>query len=109
MIMKFSHILLFCVLATASYVFYQHFSIASLNFLPGRRHVRELSMSFSNPKHEYQNIQDVDEEMKRSTMQEDSIAVQHRSSSENSEENVYHIDYHGVKTHPTPTPKHPQP
>ena len=57
MIMKFSHILLFCVLATASYVFYQHFSIASLNFLPGRRHVRELSMSFSNPKHEYQKIQ----------------------------------------------------
>lgn len=25
------------------------------------------------------------------------------------EELVYHIDYHGVMTHPTPTPKHPTP
>ena len=54
-------------------------------------------------------MQDVDDEMKPSTMQEDSIAVEHRSSSKNLEEIVYHIDYHGVMTHPTPTPKHPKP
>ncbi|RVW76685.1 uncharacterized protein LOC100852603 [Vitis vinifera] len=114
MIMKSSRILLLCLLTTAFYLLHQHSSIAStssssLNFLPGRRHVRELSMSFSNRKNEYQEIQDVDDEMKPSTMQEDSIAVEHRSSSKNLEEIVYHIDYHGVMTHPTPTPKHPKP
>ncbi|OVA13032.1 hypothetical protein BVC80_8947g13 [Macleaya cordata] len=28
---------------------------------------------------------------------------------DNEEELVYHVDYHGVSTHPTPTPKHPTP
>ncbi|KAI3932679.1 hypothetical protein MKW98_012650 [Papaver atlanticum] len=28
---------------------------------------------------------------------------------DNGEELVYHVDYHGVSTHPTPTPKHPRP
>ena len=62
MIMKSSRILLLCLLTTAFYLLHQHSSIAStssssLNFLPGRRHVRELSMSFSNRKNEYQEIQ----------------------------------------------------
>ncbi|XP_047324034.1 uncharacterized protein LOC124927625 [Impatiens glandulifera] len=34
----------------------------------------------------------------RVTMEDDEI-----------EDLTYHIDYHGVTTHPTPTPKHPQP
>ena len=55
------------------------------------------------------NMQDADEEMKLSTTQEDSIAVENRRGSNNLEETVYHIDYHGVMTHPTPTPKHPKP
>ena len=55
------------------------------------------------------NMQDADEEMKLSTTQEDSIAVENRRGSNNLEETVYHIDYHGVTTHPTPTPKHPKP
>lgn len=25
------------------------------------------------------------------------------------QELVYHVDYHGVTTHPNPTPKHPKP
>ena len=54
-------------------------------------------------------MQEVDEKMKKSTMQEDPIAVEQKSSSENLEENVYHIDYQGVMTHPTPTPTLPQP
>ncbi|MCL7031897.1 hypothetical protein MKW94_002281 [Papaver nudicaule] len=28
---------------------------------------------------------------------------------DNGEDLVYHVDYHGVSTHPTPTPKHPRP
>ncbi|KAL8129631.1 hypothetical protein V2J09_018786 [Rumex salicifolius] len=29
--------------------------------------------------------------------------------SEDGDESVYHLDYHGVKTHPSPTPKCPTP
>ncbi|KAK9099879.1 hypothetical protein Scep_023309 [Stephania cephalantha] len=34
---------------------------------------------------------------------------QDNETSEDGEELVYHVDYHGVSTHPTPTPKHPRP
>lgn len=52
----------------------------------------------------------VDEEKKGSTVQEGSKALTRTSSGENLDhELVYHTDYHGVTTHPTPTPKHPKP
>jgi hypothetical protein len=52
----------------------------------------------------------VDEKMKGSTVQEGSMALTRTSSREKLDhELVYHIDYHGVTTHPTPTPKHPKP
>jgi hypothetical protein len=51
-----------------------------------------------------------DEEMKGSTVQEGSMALKRTSShGYNSDELVYHVDYHGVTTHPTPTPRHPKP
>lgn len=31
------------------------------------------------------------------------------SNNLDAEDIVYHIDYHGATTHPTPTPKHPKP
>lgn len=52
---------------------------------------------------------------KQSTTQEESTeAVKYASGGENLDEQlVYHIDYHGVTTHPAPTipkyPKHPKP
>lgn len=54
---------------------------------------------------EMQNV----EEMKGSTIQEGSMAKESPSSGYNLDELVYHVDYHGVTTHPTPTPRHPKP
>lgn len=49
------------------------------------------------------------EEMKESTVEEGSVAFKRTTSGGNSDEIVYHIDYRGVTTHPTPTPKQPKP
>ena len=49
------------------------------------------------------------EEMKGSTIQEGSMAKKSTSSGYNLDELVYQVDYHGVTTHPTPTPRHPKP
>lgn len=54
---------------------------------------------------EMQNV----EEMKGSTIQEGSMAKDSPSSGYNLDELVYQVDYHGVTTHPTPTPRHPKP
>ncbi|KAK4757285.1 hypothetical protein SAY87_007412 [Trapa incisa] len=35
--------------------------------------------------------------------------IPRRSGIDNLDDLVYHTDYHGVTTHPTPTPKHPKP
>lgn len=51
----------------------------------------------------------VAEEMKGSNVQDGLMAVKGRRREDNLDELVYHIDYHGVTTHPTPTPKHPKP
>ncbi|KAI3956465.1 hypothetical protein MKX01_016878 [Papaver californicum] len=43
------------------------------------------------------------------SMQSDIIKRVPAEADDNGEELVYHVDYHGVSTHPTPTPKHPIP
>ncbi|KAK1323001.1 hypothetical protein QJS10_CPA02g01531 [Acorus calamus] len=37
------------------------------------------------------------------------VSAEGDHGSRDEEEVIYHIDYHGVKTHPNPLPKHPKP
>ncbi|KAK9269398.1 hypothetical protein L1049_001171 [Liquidambar formosana] len=111
--MKSSHAIFFCLLTTALYILSQTItsssssssSSSSLNYFPGGRFMEELSTS----KIEYRKAKVLVDNTMRSTMQEGSIAVEHSSSGENLDALVYHTDYHGVTTHPSPTPKHPKP
>ena len=48
------------------------------------------------------------EDWKKPTAEGNSMTVKH-GNSDNLDELVYHTDYHGATTHPTPTPKHPMP
>ncbi|GLT36055.1 hypothetical protein SLA2020_104600 [Shorea laevis] len=57
----------------------------------------------SNPK-----MKVVMEDAKQSWIQ-NSVALQYSRSHDDSDELVYHTDYHGVTTHPTPIPRHPKP
>lgn len=52
-------------------------------------------------------MQVIDEDSKTSTDEESATGNEHGSSSDTIDEVVYQIDYHGVTTHPSPTPKHP--
>ncbi|XP_059624558.1 uncharacterized protein LOC132267412 [Cornus florida] len=105
--MRSSNIIVFCLLATAFYFLSHTISSSSPpTFLPGRRSLRTLNMSSSNRQDEYQQVK-VNAEIKRSIKNlEDSMAIEH-GIKEDAEELLYHIDYHGVMTHPTPIPKHP--
>lgn len=51
---------------------------------------------------EWCEMQAIDDKTKQST-------VKYAASTNDYDEIVYHIDYHGVTTHPTPTPRHPKP
>ncbi|KAA8535702.1 hypothetical protein F0562_030705 [Nyssa sinensis] len=103
--MRSSNIIFFCLLATALYFASQSISSSPpLTFLSGRRPLREFSISSSKQQHQYQKIK-VNEEMKGSTNREGSTAIECVSSNKDAEKLLYHIDYHGVTTHPTP--KHP--
>lgn len=54
-------------------------------------------------------MQVTEEELKTSSAEETSTTIKHESSDNNIDDIVYHTDYHGATTHPTPTPKHPKP
>jgi hypothetical protein len=54
-------------------------------------------------------LQVLDEKTEQATIKEDSRQLAYPSSRDNLDDLVYHVDYHGVTTHPTPTPKHPKP
>ena len=49
------------------------------------------------------------EDWKKPTAEGNSMTVKHGNRDNNLDELVYHTDYHGATTHPTPTPKHPMP
>ncbi|GMH16429.1 hypothetical protein Nepgr_018270 [Nepenthes gracilis] len=57
---------------------------------------------------EIQKAEVFDEEMQRLKYQEGHSEVEYLTRGENGDEVIYHIDYHGVMTHPAPTPKHPK-
>ncbi|KAL5836254.1 hypothetical protein ACOSQ4_015751 [Xanthoceras sorbifolium] len=69
-------------------------------FQPRRRNVRQLLISSPNHKDPCHNFQVNVDERKQSIV---------RDGADKVDEIVYHTDYHGVTTHPNPTPKHPTP
>ncbi|KAG6698657.1 hypothetical protein I3843_08G030300 [Carya illinoinensis] len=109
--MKSSSIIFLCLLMTIFSHIFPTISTPSpspsLILLQRRLPMRKLSMLLPYDKHKYHKIQD-GEEMKGSTIEEGSVAFKSTSSRDNLDEIVYHIDYHGVTTHPTPTPKQPK-
>ncbi|XP_054792590.1 uncharacterized protein LOC129320222 [Prosopis cineraria] len=94
-----------CCLVTVALYFTFHHTGPSLDVMP--KPGRKLSMSIPLVQHEDHKIKVADEAMESSSAEDDPMALQYTSNSSNPHDLVYHIDYHGVTTHPTP--KHPRP
>ncbi|KAJ6408027.1 hypothetical protein OIU84_011353 [Salix udensis] len=73
----------------------------------GRRSMREQRMPSVTLTDEHENTKVLDEKTEQTTIKEDSRKLEYPGSSDNLDDLVYHVDYHGVTTHPTP--KHPEP
>ncbi|XWS22012.1 hypothetical protein CRYUN_Cryun30bG0107000 [Craigia yunnanensis] len=105
-------LLLLCLLASAFYLFSSSSSFSSSNYLTGRR---SLTISLPLQKSRYPKEKVVDEGWQSS--RKGSMWLKYSRRKENMDEKEedkvvnFHIDYHGVTTHPTPTPtpKHPIP
>ncbi|KAB2620470.1 hypothetical protein D8674_037498 [Pyrus ussuriensis x Pyrus communis] len=102
--MKSVYIIFLCFLVTVLCLSSHKISTASRTSLPGRRPMRKLSMSSTNNK-----VVDGDGESETSKFQEIPVVINFSNSKSDLDELVYHIDYHGVTTHPNPTPRHPTP
>ncbi|KAK4257769.1 hypothetical protein QN277_007313 [Acacia crassicarpa] len=102
--MNTSNFFLCCLLTVALYFLFHHTS-PSLEVMP--KSVRKLSMSVPVVQHEYHKIEVADEAMKSSSAEDDPTALEYTSNRSNPHDLVYHTDYHGVTTHPTP--RHPKP
>ncbi|KAL9442298.1 hypothetical protein AB3S75_018229 [Citrus x aurantiifolia] len=105
--MKSLHFIFFCMITISLYLFSKSTaSSAASTFYPGRRTFTEVPISPPNQKNPHHNtqceMQAIDDKTKQST-------VKYAASTDDFDEIVYHIDYHGVTTHPTPTPRHPKP
>ncbi|KAJ7979369.1 putative Transmembrane protein [Quillaja saponaria] len=108
---NFTPILFLCLLATSFYFLSQYTSFASSS--PSqtvvKRPPRKLSMLLPNHEYEYHKIKVAGEAMKSATNKEGSTTLEYARSIEKLDDLVYHTDYHGVTTHPNPTPRHPTP
>ncbi|KAF8400254.1 hypothetical protein HHK36_013551 [Tetracentron sinense] len=78
---------------------------SSLSISTRRRPMRELSISMFDHPYEGRKIKVVKEGIMRSKIQ----GVSEEGDHQNGDQLLYQVDYHGVTTHPTPTPKHPKP
>ncbi|KAJ9132064.1 hypothetical protein P3X46_034577 [Hevea brasiliensis] len=106
--MKFSLLVFFYLLTAAVCFFSCNISVSSPSviFLTGRRSMKEQRMLPLHINGQEKN-KVLDEDAKQMTIHEH--AREHQHLSNNDLDLVYHIDYHGVTTHPIPTPKHPRP
>ncbi|CAJ2649861.1 uncharacterized protein LOC123906069 [Trifolium pratense] len=102
--MSSSIFLLCCLLTLSLYSISQHTSYSySLDFTPARK----LSMTAPGHDHKYHEIQVADEGMESAPANADFTTLEITGNSYSPHDLVYHTDYHGVTTHPTP--KHPKP
>ncbi|KAH1216277.1 hypothetical protein AAZX31_13G085800 [Glycine max] len=101
--MSSSIFLLCCLLIFSLYSLSQHTGY-SLDATP----TRKLSMPAPVHDHKTQHkMQGADKAMESTPANEDSMTPDYTSNSYSPHDLVFHIDYHGVTTHPTP--KHPKP
>ncbi|CAL8990369.1 unnamed protein product [Prunus brigantina] len=105
--MKSLYIIILCFLIAVLYFSSHNISSSSLAFLPGRKPMRKLSMPLTNNKHVYQKLKVIDGKSETSMVEEIPVATKYANSNSDLDELIYHIDYHGVTTHPTP--RHPKP
>ncbi|KGN65505.1 hypothetical protein Csa_019778 [Cucumis sativus] len=100
--MRSSHFIFFCLLFTFFYLRSMDLlhSPPPLFTSEGRQARKYLGTSFSHEVHE-------DEFNRPSPKDTSSNTPEYEASINSLGELVYHIDYHGVTTHPNPTPKHP--
>ncbi|KAH7861388.1 hypothetical protein Vadar_025479 [Vaccinium darrowii] len=101
--MKSLRVIFLCLIATALFCVSE--CVGSSSLMRGRRLVREPMVSVSNQHSEYHKIQ----VRKMRIKPGGSTVTKFSTSKEGLEELFYHIDYHGVMTHPAPMPKHPTP
>ncbi|CAK8564065.1 unnamed protein product [Lathyrus sativus] len=102
--MSSSIFLLYCLLTFSLYSISQNTSHSySLDFTPSRK----LSMSSPGHDHKFHETQVADERMESAPTNADFTALEITSNSYSPHDLIYHTDYHGVTTHPTP--KHPKP
>ncbi|KAK3221210.1 hypothetical protein Dsin_008235 [Dipteronia sinensis] len=113
--MKSLHFISLCMLTTFAFFFFIQNNIGSSAYSTNFHPRKQLLISSSNhkgPCHQFQcemqvnDDNDDDDERKQSRVVGGDAAA---DKVDNDEETVYHIDYHGVTTHPNPTPKHPKP
>ncbi|MFQ6639932.1 hypothetical protein Gotur_016176 [Gossypium turneri] len=90
-----AYFILLCLFTAAFYLLSSSSSSSSLILLTGRR---SLEMSLPHHKYIYPKAKVVD-------------GSSWEGSNGHMDDEIvnYHLDYHGVTTHPTPTPKHPKP
>ncbi|GAU34761.1 hypothetical protein TSUD_205650 [Trifolium subterraneum] len=102
--MSSSIFLLCCLLTLSLYSISQHTSYSySLDFTPARK----LSMTAPGHDHKYHEIQVADEGIESAPANADVTTLEITGNIYSPHDLVYHTDYHGVTTHPTP--KHPKP
>lgn len=108
--MRSWHAFFFCFLTTTIYLQSMNAAAAtSAHFhLLGRRHMRDLRILHSSQLDADQKIKVLPMKTTLDTIQPDSFPKE-SASVDDERELVYHVDYHGVTTHPDPTPKHPKP
>ncbi|CAN1342690.1 hypothetical protein LINPERPRIM_LOCUS39542 [Linum perenne] len=98
----------FCLLATAFCFFHNDFSSSSsstLISLPNRRSMRESNVPISPARLNGHDKGKILDEEKQKNLKEQADQLQYPESEDQVDELIYHIDYNGVMTHPTPTPK----
>ncbi|XP_023515382.1 uncharacterized protein LOC111779554 [Cucurbita pepo subsp. pepo] len=102
-----SHFLFFFLLFNLFYLLSVH-RLQSPPPYTGRPARKYLGSSFSNPESEFLKVEVHKDEFNRPSAKDISSNIpEYEASIDRMGELVYHIDYHGVTTHPNPTPKHP--
>ncbi|CAN0865132.1 hypothetical protein LINGRAHAP2_LOCUS9146 [Linum grandiflorum] len=104
--MKSLYFLVFCLLATAICFFHSDFSSSSSTLIPlsSRRSMREWDAPISTARLDGHGEDKVLDEEQRKNWK-GAHQLQNAKSEDQEDELIYHIDYNGVMTHPSPTPK----
>ncbi|CAL1381121.1 unnamed protein product [Linum trigynum] len=93
-----------CLLAAALYFSSHGFSSSSTNLvpLPSRRSMREWNIPTSTTQlYVYGNNKDLEQDEQENIKEHEEL-VENLNDSDSVDELIYHIDYNGVTTHPTP-------